>query len=106
MSPPIYRKKNCPQCNVEHRKKGPFCSQGCHNRHRGPMSDETKSKLSESKKRWYQTPDGMREKEKLILNTKLRAEGRDTIKTEDYYVEIPDFKDLDDYAGWEKSENW
>jgi hypothetical protein len=102
MSKPVYRKKNCPQCDVEHRKKGPFCSQGCHNRFRGARSDETKAKLSESKKKWYQTPDGMREKEKLILNTKLRAEGRETITTEDYYIEIPDMDSLDD----EEKINW
>jgi hypothetical protein len=48
----------------------------------------------------------MREKEKLVLNTKLRAEGRDTITTEDFYVEIPDFVDLDEYDGWQKSEDW
>jgi endogenous inhibitor of DNA gyrase (YacG/DUF329 family) len=106
MANPVYRKKNCPQCGVEHRKKGPFCSQGCHNRHRGARSDETKAKISESKKEWYQTPEGMREKEKLVLNTKLRSEGRDTITTEDFYVEIPDFVDLDDYDGWQKSEDW
>ena len=102
MAPPIYRKKNCPQCGVEHRKKGPFCSQGSHNRHRGPASEETKRKMSEKHIEWYKTPDGMREKQKLILNTRLRAEGRDTITTEDYYVEIPDIDSLSD----EEKINW
>jgi hypothetical protein len=102
MSPPIYRKKNCPQCNVEHRKKGPFCSQGCHSRFRGPLSDETKEKISQAKKEWYQTPDGIREKAKLVMNTKLRSEGRDTITTDDFYVEIPDIDSLTD----EEKINW
>jgi hypothetical protein len=102
MAPPIYRKKNCPQCGVEHRKKGPFCSQGCHNRHRGTQSQETIEKRRKAQIEWYKTPDGMREKQKLILNTRLRAEGRDTITTEDYYVEIPDIDSLSD----EEKINW
>lgn len=102
MAPPIYRKKNCPQCGVEHRKKGMFCSQGCHNRFRGPRSEETKKKIGEAHRQWYQTPDGMREKEKLKLNTKLRSEGRETITTEDYYIEIPDIDSLSD----EEKINW
>jgi len=96
MAKSVHRKKNCPQCGVEHRGRGPFCSQGCHNRFRGPRSEETKAKISNSKREWYKTPDGMREKEKLIFNNKLKGEGKELITTEDYYIEIPDIDTLGD----------
>ena len=102
MAPPIYKKKNCPQCGVEHRKQGQFCSQGCHNRFRGARSEETKAKISETKKQWYQSPDGMRDRDRMKLNMKLKAEGRDTITSEDYYIEIPDIDSLSD----EEKINW
>ena len=102
MAAPIYRKKNCPQCGIEHRKKGNFCSQGCHNRFRGARSEETKAKISETKREYYQTPRGLAEKEKLILNNKLRAEGRDNITIDDFYIEIPDIDSLTD----EEKINW
>lgn len=102
MGKAVYRKKICPHCGIEHRKRRMFCSQRCHALSRGPMSEETKQKISEAKKEWYKTPDGLSEKQKLILNTKLRAEGRDTITTEDFYVEIPDIDSLSD----EEKINW
>ena len=36
------------------------------------------------------------------MNTKLRSEGRDTITTDDFYVEIPDIDSLTD----EEKINW
>ena len=34
--PGVYKKKNCPYCGVEHRKRGPFCSKSHANLHRDP----------------------------------------------------------------------
>lgn len=102
MAPPIYRKKNCPQCGVEHRKKGNFCSQSCHNIFRGPRSEETKEKIAQTKREYYQTPRGLAERDKISMNHKLRAEGRDIIGQEDYYIEIPDIDSLTD----EEKINW
>lgn len=97
MGKPVYRKKNCPQCGVEHRKKGPFCSQGCHNRFRGPLSQETKDKISTIKKEWFATTiDGEALKSKLSLNMKNLYTGDVNLTDEDYCLDIPDIDSLDD----------
>jgi len=45
--PSVYKKKICPQCYSEHRKRGPFCSKICSNKAR-IVTQETKQKQSES----------------------------------------------------------
>lgn len=40
--PGVYRKKQCPTCGVEHRRRGVFCSKSCSNRGR---DDEYKQKM-------------------------------------------------------------
>lgn len=56
--PGIYKRKTCPACGVEHRKRGEFCSKTCSNKGRSP---EVYEKVSE----WMKTSDKGQE---LIYN--------------------------------------
>jgi len=42
----VYRKKNCPVCGVEHRKRGPYCCKS-HASSALKHTEETKKKISE-----------------------------------------------------------
>lgn len=42
--PGVYKRKNCPYCNVEHRQRGPYCSKSHANLDRKP---EVYEKVSE-----------------------------------------------------------
>ena len=48
--PLVYRKKTCPTCGTEHRKRGPYCSRSCGN-HRTHTA-EHKEHLSKKTKEW------------------------------------------------------
>lgn len=73
-----------------------FCSQGCHNRFRGPHSDKTKEKMSIGRKLSYDTPEGLAERHLKSINRKLIVEGKPLLTQDDYYIEIPNVDDLDD----------
>ncbi len=49
----IYRKKICPVCSIEHRKRGPYCSRS-HAAQDRTVSSETKAKLSEAGLKRYE----------------------------------------------------
>ena len=98
MANPVYRKKNCPQCDTEHRKKGPFCCQGCHNTFRG-QTEATRLKQSISAKT---SIDARAATQLLKTNSILHKLGEEALTTDDYYLEIPDIDSLDD----EEKINW
>jgi hypothetical protein len=49
----IYRKKICPVCGIEHRKRGPYCSRS-HAAQDRTVSAETKQKLSDAGLKRYE----------------------------------------------------
>jgi len=49
----IYRKKICPVCGIEHRRRGPYCSRS-HAAQDRTVSAETKAKLSEAGLKRYE----------------------------------------------------
>ena len=53
----IYRKKICPVCGVEHRKRGPYCSRS-HAAQSRVTTEETKAKLSEAGLKRYEDKSG------------------------------------------------
>lgn len=55
--PGIYKKKNCPQCGVEHRKRGEYCSRSCASTGR-KHTEEAKKKIRESNKKTYSDHSG------------------------------------------------
>jgi len=48
--PLVYRKKTCPNCGTEHRKRGPYCSRSCGN-HR-THTEERKQQISKATTAW------------------------------------------------------
>lgn len=91
----VYKKKNCPTCGVEHRKRGQFCGQSCANSR--PLSDEVKDQRRDARYDYYKTPEGLASIAMLARKNQKRAEdlekekkGEYILQDEDYYVEIPD----------------
>jgi hypothetical protein len=81
--PGVYRLKQCPQCNKDHRKKGPYCSQACHNSHR-EVSDKVRENMRKVAIEHNATPEG-------IATSKLASHG---LTAEDYSIEIPTIYDI------------
>lgn len=96
--PGVYRLKNCPNCDKEHRKRGPFCSQGCHNSYR-----EVSDRQRENGKQMGENNAG---DPALIAAGHMLQRGQ-MLSADEYGVEIPDIPDLIDLPdGYEKGENW
>ena len=96
--PGVYKLKECPNCKKEHRKRGPFCSQGCHNSHRevSEKQREQGRKLGEVNRENAGAPES-------IARGHLLKQGSLT-KSEDFAIELPDFPDLPE--GYDNAENW
>jgi len=91
--PGVYKKKECPQCGVEHRKRGNFCSTACANSHR-PVSDNIRENMRKVAQEYNKTPEG-------IAQTRLFG-----VDSDDYYIEIPDIPEADIPDGFDKAERW
>lgn len=110
--PGVYKKKVCLECNIEHRKRGKFCSQACSNAHR-TIGDKTRLKHSHNAKEWKKTPEGVastkkfaRDIEKHKQNLIRRENGEYVLQDDDWYV-VPDYGDKDDIRdddNWEETE--
>lgn len=90
--PGVYRKKNCPQCGVEHRKRGQFCSIACSNSFR-EVKPETRQKLSEIQTD-YSAQTTARNIKRGEDNAK-RERGEYVLQEDDWYV-LPPVDDEDD----------
>lgn len=94
--PGVYREKVCPWCSKKHRKRGPYCSQGCHNRHREP-SDVQREHMRKVATEFNKTPQGIAQTKLLNLD----------VSPDDFAIEIPTFKDYSDLPeGYDKAEDW
>jgi hypothetical protein len=96
--PGVYKLKSCPECKKEHRKRGPFCSQACHNSHR-EVSDKQREqgrKLGELTKENAGSPES-------IATGHLLKQGIITT-AEDFAIEIPDIPELPD--GYDIADKW
>lgn len=99
----VYKLKRCPVCNVDHRKRGLHCSQGCANSIR-EISQETRKKLSEKQIEYQQTPEGVAQVAAFNNATAQRIVDEDKRK-KGIYVSVPDdwAMDIDtvnDYDPW------
>ncbi len=108
--PGIYKLKRCPTCDKEHRKKGLFCSQSCSNTNR-PVSDETKSKLQKATREYQDTPEGLATARKNAERMALMNKGLESnqVTIEDFAVDIPDIRGLEDYEGlegYDRADRW
>ena len=77
--PGVYRKKNCPVCGIEHRRRGPYCSRS-HAAQDRTVSAETKAKLSESGLKRYEdkSSDEYLDTVANIRQAAAVSKGRDT----------------------------
>jgi hypothetical protein len=100
--PGVYRLKSCPQCQKEHRKRGPYCSQGCHNRHR-EVTEETREKLSKATTAYYQTPEGIASKN---IHGKYLAGEISHVSIDDFAVDIPSISDYELPPGYDIADDW
>ncbi len=84
--PNIYREKSCPRCKKRHRKRGNFCSRECGNSGR-VITDDRKESIRQSKLDYFKTPEGLARIQQLTQNP------HSTVKSEDFYINIPDIKE-------------
>ncbi len=75
----VYRKKNCPTCGTEHRKRGQYCSRSCGNKR--TFDDTYRDKLSSGQAKRMLTDEG--EEHKYMLQQ--YAKGRDL----DWHIKPP-----------------
>ena len=98
-----YREKECKFCSVKHRKKGPYCSQSCANRDRPEYSANVSIAMRKVAVEYNKTPEAIAKQKQI--NTPLAS-----LTADDYAIEIPDIKTLDDFTdyidGYNKAEDW
>jgi hypothetical protein len=111
--PGVYKKKNCanPKCGIEHRRRGPYCSQGCHNSHR-EVTEQTKKNISKGLREYNQTPEGIAAAKRVGQRLSMVNSGQEhnMVNQEDFAVDIPNLTTLDDFEdfldGFDKGESW
>jgi hypothetical protein len=104
--PNQYRKKNCPVCSVEHRKKGVYCSQSCANSNQKKTPEHVK-KIKKSIAEYQSTPEGVANAQRQSLRASaMRNDEPLPVTLEDFAVDIPDLQDLPDLDGYDKAERW
>ena len=96
--PNVYREKECPTCGEIHRKKGAYCSKPCSYKKELVMTQAGKDKISASMREQHKQPD-------RIAHARLLQQGI-AVKAEDFAIEVPDVRDLDDFEGYSKAEDW
>ena len=95
--PRMYRLKNCPVCDKEHRKEGIYCCRAHYKigvvgyKH----TEETKQKISETRFEYLQTDEGIAHKNRFIANKEAIEAGEKSLGIEDYMLDIPTYDDLD-----------
>jgi hypothetical protein len=90
--PGVYKKKNCPHCNREHRGRGLFCSIPCSNAHR-EVKPETRAKISDIQKE-YSAMTSARVKREAEEDRKRRR-GEYVLQEDDWYI-IPKLYENED----------
>ena len=104
--PNQYRKKNCPVCSVEHRKKGVYCSQSCANSNQKKTPEHVK-KIKKSIAEYQSSPEGVANAQRQSLRASaMRNDEPLPVTLEDFAVDIPDIQDLPDLDNYDKAERW
>jgi uncharacterized Zn finger protein (UPF0148 family) len=103
--PNQYRKKNCPVCFIEHRKKGVYCCQSCANSDR-TVTEEQKKKIKKSIAEYQSSPEGLANAQRQSLRASaMRNDGPMPVTIEDFAVDLPEFPpELPE--GYDRADNW
>ena len=100
--PGVYKEKNCKFCNKLYRKRGLYCSQSCASYDREP-TDAQRDNMRKVAVEYNKTPEAIAKQKQI--NTPLAS-----LIADDYAIEIPDIKTLDDFTdyidGYNKAEDW
>jgi len=94
--PGVYKEKECPKCGITHRKRGKHCGAACASASR-TATPETKEKIAESMREFYQTPEGIAAAS--IYNRRVNAyRNNDELPptADEYAVGIPTIYDIPD----------
>ena len=101
--PGVYKEKNCKFCKTLHRKRGLYCSQSCANRDRPEYSANVASAMRKVATEYNRTPEAIAKQKQI--NTSLAS-----MTAEEFAVDIPDIKTIDDFAdyteGFDRAEKW
>jgi hypothetical protein len=96
--PGVYKLKSCPHCKKEHRKKGAYCSQSCHNSFR-----EVSEKQREQGRKLAEYTEANRGSPEHVATGHLLKQGTIT-QAENFAIDIPDIPDLPE--GYDIADNW
>ena len=100
--PGVYKEKNCKFCNKLYRKRGLYCSQSCASYDREP-TDAQRDNMRKVAEEYNRTPEAIAKQKQI--NTPLAS-----LTADDFAIEIPEIKTLDDFTdyieGYNKAEDW
>ena len=100
--PGVYKEKNCKFCNKLYRKRGLYCSQSCASFDREP-TDAQRENMRKVAEEYNRTPEAIAKQKQI--NTPLAS-----LTADDFAIEIPEIKTLDDFTdyieGYNKAEDW
>jgi hypothetical protein len=101
----IYKLKKCPNCGIDHRKRGLFCGQSCANASR-VITDETKKKMSRSALEYNDTPEGIANARMASQRMSAQLLGAPPpVTVDEFCVDLPDFPpDLPE--GYDHASDW
>lgn len=94
--PNVYRKKSCPACGVEHRRRGPYCSRSCATKGR-VLTDEHKEKLRQTTKRFMNGNSDNAEKVRWIIAQQAGNKGITVDEIDDAFPVPPEDPGFGDY---------
>lgn len=86
--PNVYRKKTCPTCGVEHRRRGEHCSRSCAQKGR-PKTAEHKEKLRQATTKWMTGNSDTAEKMRWIIANQHKHPNATEDQLEQMYPLIP-----------------
>ena len=100
----VYRKKTCPTCGIEHRKRGAYCGQSCANAGR-EITDVTRKKMSRSALEYNETPEGLANARRTSMRTTAMNMGAPPpVTVEEFCVDLPNFPELPE--GYDHATDW
>ena len=97
--PGQYKLKKCKFCSIDHRRRGPYCSQGCASRDREP-TEAMREGMRRVAIEYNKTPEAIAKQKQL--GTPLAS-----MTVDEFAVGVPTIRDYDDLPeGYERGESW
>lgn len=84
--PNVYRLKTCPQCGVEHRRRGEHCGRSCGNRH--TKTQEHRSRIAQSNRVHMSSDKPQAVESRWLITQQRRGDGK---TSEQLYAEMEEY---------------